>query len=164
MRSIVRRRNSVRDWGDGPFLALYTNGNASPYVVQGIVSPCDVQVSLRTHSEQNTHAHKWGHRLSELADYHDIHGHCTVPVLFSENTKLGHWVGHQRAHYNLYIQGKTSPTTTFKIQALESLDFSWDPNDAQWKQHLSELAEFRKEHQHCNVQYLQQKTSIGKLG
>jgi hypothetical protein len=28
---------------------------------------------------------------------------------------------------------ETSPTTTFKIQALESLDFSWDPNDAQWK-------------------------------
>jgi hypothetical protein len=50
-----------------------------------------------------------------------------------------------------FVQGKTSPTTTFKIQALESLDFSWDPNDAQWKQHLSELVEFRKEHQHCNV-------------
>jgi hypothetical protein len=38
-----------------------------------------------------------------------------------------------------------------RIQALESLDFSWDPHDAQWKQRLSELAAFREEYQNCNV-------------
>jgi hypothetical protein len=58
----VRRENTIRsivqaqfneDW-DGPFLTLHTNGNIALAVVQGIVSPCDVQVPLRTHNEQNT--------------------------------------------------------------------------------------------------------------
>jgi hypothetical protein len=33
-----------------------------------------------------------GRRLSELADYRKIHGHCNVPAKYSENTKLGNWV------------------------------------------------------------------------
>jgi hypothetical protein len=35
----------------------------------------------------------WEERLSELADYRKIHGHCHVPDKYSENTKLAMQVG-----------------------------------------------------------------------
>jgi hypothetical protein len=37
-------------------------------------------------------ASSWQDRLSELADYSEIHGHCNVPRTYSENTKLANWV------------------------------------------------------------------------
>jgi hypothetical protein len=83
----------------------------------------------------------WEDRLSELADYHKIHGHCNVPRNYSENTKLGMWASTQRRNKRLHVEGKKSSMTAFRIQALESLGFEWG----------SELAEYRKIHGHCNV-------------
>jgi hypothetical protein len=65
------------------------------------------------------------HRLSELADYRKIHGHCYVPKRYSENRMLGEWVSKQRKNYNLHRQGKPSPLSAFRIHALESLSFKW---------------------------------------
>ena len=72
----------------------------------------------------------WEDRLSELADYRKIHGHCNVPVRFSENIQLGTWVSHQRSNYKLHLEGRTSPMMTLsRIQKLESLGFEWkSPN------------------------------------
>jgi hypothetical protein len=67
----------------------------------------------------------WEDRLSELADYCKIHGHCNVPQRYSENSKLGRWVADQRNHYTLHLRGKISHMTPFRIQALESLGFEW---------------------------------------
>jgi hypothetical protein len=67
----------------------------------------------------------WDDRLNELADYRKIHGHCNVPKKYSENTKLGQWVIHQRYQYKLHLEGKTSYMTTLRIQELESLGFEW---------------------------------------
>jgi hypothetical protein len=92
----------------------------------------------------------WEGRLSELADYHKIHGHCNVPHN-SENSKLGKWVGTQRSHYFLQLEGKTSPMTTLRIQDLESLGFEWDSRGAAWEDRLSELDDYRKIHGHWNV-------------
>jgi hypothetical protein len=94
----------------------------------------------------------WEDRLSELADYRKIHGHCNVPRSFSENTKLGEWVSKQRSQYWLHLAGKTSPMTTFRIKDLESLGFEWDrSNGATWEELLSELTNYRKTHGHCSV-------------
>jgi hypothetical protein len=41
----------------------------------------------------------WEDRLSELADYRKIHGHCNVPRKYSESTKLGEWVRSRRSNY-----------------------------------------------------------------
>jgi hypothetical protein len=107
----------------------------------------------RTESNNST----WEERLSELADYRKIHGHCNVPHNYSENTKLAHWVAHQRSNYRLHVEGKTSPMTAFRIQALESLGFEWvgkqrtQSNNSAWEERLSELADYRKIHGHCNV-------------
>jgi hypothetical protein len=94
-----------------------------------------------------------GNRLSELADYRKIHGHCNVPQNNSESTKLATWVGTQRKQYRLHLEGKTSHMTTFRIQALESLGFKWDGDGrgAAWEGRLSELAEYHKIHGHCHV-------------
>ena len=94
-------------------------------------------------------------RLSELADYCKIHGHCNVPHAYSENIHLGKWVGHQRYDYKWHQEGKKSPITLLRIQALQSLGFEWSPNrdshEAACEARLSELASYRKIYGHCNV-------------
>jgi hypothetical protein len=72
----------------------------------------------------------WKGRLGELADYCKEHGHCNVPTNYSENTKLGRWVGHQRSNYRLHAEGKISPMTPPRIQALENLGFEWNRRSA----------------------------------
>jgi hypothetical protein len=93
----------------------------------------------------------WKDRLSELADYRKMHGHCSVPVRYSENTKLGTWVMTQRSNYKLHLEGKRSPMTTFRIQKLESLGFEWSSRGTLWGDRLGELGDYRKIHGHCNV-------------
>jgi predicted chitinase len=93
----------------------------------------------------------WEARLSELAEYRKIHGHCNVPRNYSENTKLANWVMNQRKRYKLYQEGETSAMTLSRIQKLESLGFEWDCLGATWEARLSELADYRKINGHCNV-------------
>jgi hypothetical protein len=92
-------------------------------------------------------------RLSELAVFRHIHGHCKVPVHYSENAKLGIWVNKQRANYNLYRDGKKSHMTALRIQELESLGFEWNCLDVVREDRMSDLAEYRKIYGHCNVPY-----------
>jgi hypothetical protein len=101
--------------------------------------------------ESDCLAAAWEDCLSELADYRKIHGHCNVPDIYSENTKLGYWVGRQRTQYRLHLEGERSSTTFSRIQELESLGFEWDSLGATWEARLSELADYRKIHGHCNV-------------
>jgi predicted chitinase len=106
--------------------------------------------------EWDSHGAAWEDRLSELANYRKIHGHCNVPQNYSENTKLANWVAYQRHQYKLQHGGKTSQMTFPRIQALESLHFEWTPRyrygaTSTWQDHLSELANYRKIHGHCNV-------------
>jgi hypothetical protein len=95
----------------------------------------------------------WEDRLSELADYHKIQGHCNVPQNYTENTKLAKWVGRQRQNYKLHLKGKTSSMTLSRIQELESVGFEWDASLTSWEYHFNELADYRKIHGHCNVPY-----------
>jgi hypothetical protein len=104
--------------------------------------------------ERDSHHAFWEGRLSELADYHKIQGHCNVPIKYSENSKLGTWVTTQRKQYKLRREGNKSKMTIFRIQELESLGFEWSRvqvcSDA-WEVRLSELTDYRKIHGHCNV-------------
>jgi hypothetical protein len=71
----------------------------------------------------------WKDRLSELADYRKINGHCNVPYKYSESIKLAHWVSKQRQLYKLYREEKKSSMTLYRIHELESLCFEWkSPN------------------------------------
>jgi hypothetical protein len=95
----------------------------------------------------------WEDSLSELAEYRKICGDCNVPQKYSENYKLGQWVGTQRTQYTLHLEEKRSSMTLSRIQELESLGFEWDSYGAAWEDRLSELAGYRTEHGHCNVPF-----------
>jgi hypothetical protein len=51
--------------------------------------------------------------------------------------------------------------TTFQNSGIGELRFLMGPNDAQWKEHLSELAEFRKEHSTATFQLSTAKQPLG---
>jgi hypothetical protein len=93
----------------------------------------------------------WEERLVELDDYRKIHGHCDVTKSYAGNSKLFHWVATQRKQYTLYLKGRASCITLSRIQDLESLGFESDCSGVTWEDRLSELADFREIHGHCNV-------------
>ena len=68
----------------------------------------------------------WEDRLSELAEYRKIRGHCNVPQRCSEYTKLSNWVAYQKRQYKVHLlEEKTSHSTPSRIQGLERLGFDW---------------------------------------
>jgi hypothetical protein len=91
-------------------------------------------------------------RLSELADYRKIHGHCNVQRNNSErDAKLAIWVINQRTNYRLRLEGKKSSMTLSDVKDLENLGFEWKVGVATWQCRLSELTDYRKIHGNCNV-------------
>jgi hypothetical protein len=101
--------------------------------------------------EWNCNDVAWEDRLSELADYRNLYGHCNVPRNYVENHTLANWVTTQRVNYRWHKDGKQSPMSPFRIQELECLGLEWDSQDAVWVERLSELADYRRIHGHCNV-------------
>jgi hypothetical protein len=135
---------------------LHREGKKSP------MTPSRIHTLESFGFEWDSHGAAWEERLSELADYRKIHGHCNVPKLYSDNTKLGSWVAKQRTNYRLHEKGKTSPMTPSRIQALESFGFEWDSHGAAWEERLSELAGYLKIHGHCNVQCYSENIKLGR--
>jgi hypothetical protein len=129
------------------YYRLHRQGKTSP------MTPYRFQALESLGFELGSHVAAWKDRLSELADYRKIHGHCNVTKRYSEKSQLGQWVVKQRRRYNEHVKGKPSSMTTFQIQALESLGIEWDSRSAAWEDRLSELADFRRIHGHCNVPY-----------
>jgi hypothetical protein len=86
--------------------------------------------------------------LSELADYRKIHGHCNVPRNNKENAS---WLrGSQpKGAYRLHKKERIVYDSP-RIQELESLGFEWN-GQRRLEDRLSELADYRKIHGHCNV-------------
>jgi hypothetical protein len=113
----------------------------------------DLSVGKHSQKRSTSQGTAWEDRLSELADYRKLHGHCNVPKGYSENTKLATWVTKQRSQYKLHQDGERSQMALPRIQALESLGFEWGSRGAPctWEDSLSELADYRKLHEHCNV-------------
>ena len=52
-------------------------------------------------------------------------GHCEVPQIYRDNPKLGRWASNQRAQHRMMIQGKASPMTLDRKEALEEAGFEW---------------------------------------
>jgi hypothetical protein len=67
----------------------------------------------------------WNDRVSALADYRKIHGHCDVPNNYCGGSRLGKWVAAQRFNYKLHMEGKRSQINLPRIESLESLGFQW---------------------------------------
>ena len=52
-------------------------------------------------------------------------GHCEVPQIYRDKPKLGRWACNQRAQHRMMIQGKASPMTLDRKEALEEAGFKW---------------------------------------
>jgi hypothetical protein len=87
-------------------------------------------------------------RLSELADYRKIHGHCNVPRNNSENTKLAN--GSQQRRLQVAPRRKEIVYNALH-PGIGKLRFEWNSHSTAWEDRLSELADYRKIHGHCNV-------------
>jgi hypothetical protein len=148
----VRRSNSERNTKLAKWVSTQrTNYRLRLEGKKSSMTLSDVQDLEKLGFEWGSYRAPWESCFSELTNYHKIHGHCNVLAKYSENTKLGIWVGNQRKQYKLHREGMKSCMTPFRIQELESLGFEWDSNGAAWEDRLNELADYRKIHGHCNI-------------
>mmetsp|Transcript_20467 Transcript_20467/g.29184 ORF Transcript_20467/g.29184 Transcript_20467/m.29184 type:complete len:846 (+) Transcript_20467:121-2658(+) len=95
----------------------------------------------------------WYSRLEELKMYKQQKGDCNVPHKYSPNPQLGTWVMHQRAQYRKLREGKPSPMTEERVQALEEVGFTWSISNADndWADRIEELKAFKAQHGNCLV-------------
>jgi len=97
------------------------------------------------------HKIEWEAYFQMLQEFQEVHGHCQVPQNYSVNDhKLGSWVRSQRAQYKKFQDGKDTPMTQERIDALEKIGFVWKLQKG-WEAQFQLLQEFQKEHGHCQV-------------
>ena len=111
-----------------------------------IVDDFETHERFRRHREG-----QWGVKFDELFMYRKKTGDCLVPHSYKENLPLSNWVKRQRYQYKQFFQGKPSAMTPQRVKALESIGFMWDSHVASWNRRFSELCEFRRAYNHCNV-------------
>eukprot|EP00977_Amphora_coffeiformis_P029134 scaffold38992_cov176-Amphora_coffeaeformis.AAC.1 len=97
------------------------------------------------------HEEKWSHRYKELLAFHREFGHSAVPHTFPRNPQLARWVKRQRRQYKLRCDSRPSTMTLERLEMLDSVGFVWDSHDVNWREKLTALDDFRREHGHCNV-------------
>jgi hypothetical protein len=148
--------NVPRGYSENPKLAKWIGTQRSNFGLHldGKKSPMTIFRIKELESlgfEWGVTATAWEDRLSALAEYRKIHGHCNVPDSYCGDTNLGKWVANQRNNCKLLLDGKKSPMTTFRFQELTGLGFEWDSHGTVWEDRLNELADYRIVHGHSNV-------------
>ena len=94
----------------------------------------------------------WTKRVDDLRRYREKHGNCLVPNKYTENPKLGAWVGKQRKQFKMFQEGKPSNMTMDRIKILEDLGFVWSLRSlVDWDARLEELKEYQSRHGNCLV-------------
>jgi Helicase associated domain len=93
----------------------------------------------------------WDQQMKNLRSFHRFHGHCNIQSKDTQYPSLSHWIREQRRHYKWLQTGKPSPLTKARMEALESVNFSFDTFGATFSTRLQELTEFRRVYGHCNV-------------
>lgn len=102
---------------------------------------------------------KWKHRFDELRTFHSIYGHSMVPEDYDEHAALGTWAANQRTSYKIHLQkvGKNKEggfwrrkgLTHAKIEALESIGFSWKPSHLRWDDMYQRLKIYGEKRRLC---------------
>jgi len=87
----------------------------------------------------------WKQMYQELVEYHQAYGDCNVPRYYSENRQLAIWVYGQRQRNN---RGNLDAE---KIEKLDELGFSWNPDQDFWDKMYDALVEYKEKYGHCNV-------------
>jgi hypothetical protein len=117
---------------------------------------------------QNKRKTLWEQRFVELEQYKRKHGNANVPQNYKRNTPLGRWVRRQRLYYGAIIEEEdalehSDDLTTYRIQKLMDVDFSFHLRLDVWSQRLQELKEFIEIHGHSRVP-IQDGSKWSKLG
>lgn len=89
----------------------------------------------------------WAGRYEELMQFFNETGHSTVPIKHD----LWRWCDSQRISYRQTSRGQSSTMTKERIEKLDSLNFLWNPREAQWDHRLEELKQHKEVHGHVNV-------------
>jgi Helicase associated domain len=93
----------------------------------------------------------WDRQMDHLREFHRIHGHCDVPRDDVQFPRLYLWIREQRRHYKLMEKGQSTLLTKARLDALNSVGFSFDSLGVIFSSRLQELSEFRRVHGHCHV-------------
>ena len=100
---------------------------------------------------------KWESSLAAVAAFRAVHGHCDIPLNYSENAKLGRFVNSMRTKRN---RGLLSAE---RIASLDALGFVWKAPrrakialgehevSAPWKIRFEELMAYKAEYGDCDV-------------
>jgi len=93
----------------------------------------------------------WSEKFGELCEFRQFHGHCHVPLHYSDNDSLAQWVKRQRYQYKLKITHKKSTLSEERVRLLNKISFIWNSHDAVWEERLQDLVGYKKVHGHCMV-------------
>ena len=90
---------------------------------------------------------KWWQKYRDLCKYHDEHQSTMVPLVDEDENPnyLGQWVTRQRRLYHDDSLGED------RIQALNDINFSWDPEAESWEKYYNQLCDFHRKHNHTRV-------------
>lgn len=100
----------------------------------------------------------WWKRFQELSEFRDEYKHLHVNEVLSSSSltdekqkalkRLYRWTKTQRVNHK---QNRTSCLNDSRIQALESLNFVWDPRQSYWEEMFEKLQNFQAKYGHYNV-------------
>eukprot|EP00980_Cylindrotheca_fusiformis_P011590 scaffold2744_cov136-Cylindrotheca_fusiformis.AAC.7 len=79
----------------------------------------------------DAHASRWHEKWEELVAYKKRQGHCNMPSHDSEYPQLSSWVKSQRRQYKLFQSNMPSNMTSARMDALNSIGFSWTSQQQQ---------------------------------
>ena len=84
----------------------------------------------------NVSPHKtWDEMHTALAEFFKLQGHCNVPLDWSADPELAHWVHWQR------VARKRKTLTQEQIRRLDEMRFAWTAHEADWDAMFEELVD-----------------------
>ena len=86
---------------------------------------------------------KWNTRFKQLKRFYEKNNHTNISARYKKNKSLGTWVVRQRVIKNSLSEEQ--------IEALNSINFVWNPRETSWDKNFRKLEEFKNEHGHTNV-------------
>ena len=102
---------------------------------------------------RNNQSRSWSDKVEEVKQFADEYGHCCIPHSYPKNQSLAHWAKRQRYQYKLYnskggstVSRRVSQLTVERIQVLEEIGFSWNPQKAAWMVQFGSLVQYAKKH------------------
>eukprot|EP00980_Cylindrotheca_fusiformis_P005845 scaffold1228_cov119-Cylindrotheca_fusiformis.AAC.12 len=93
----------------------------------------------------------WQEQYQKLLYFKANHGHCSVPINYSQDIILARWVKRQRYQYKRKLEGKTCALDNVRIELLERLGFVWDSHANSWQEKYHRLAAYKRTHGDFNV-------------